>query len=87
MTDESFQPAGPPDPALLAAEEAKRNRSWDHEERLRVIFETINWAESQPGVSRNNKESCLRRQREILERRGQVPLVSQPPLSEPDPRV
>lgn len=70
MTDESFQPAGPLDPALLAAEEAKRNRAWDREERLRVIFETINWAESQPGVSRNTKESCLKREREILERRG-----------------
>ena len=61
MNDEDFQPAGPIDPALLAAEEAKRIRVWDREERLRVIFETINWAESQHGVSRNNKVSCLLR--------------------------
>ena len=46
MNDQDFQPAGPIDPALLAAEEAKRIRVWDREERLRVIFETINWAES-----------------------------------------
>jgi len=73
MNDEDFQPAGPIDPTLLAAEEAKRIRVWDREERLRVIFETINWAESQPGVSRNNKESCLLRQQEILRRRGELP--------------
>ncbi len=73
MNDEDFQPAGPIDPALLAAEEAKRIRVWDREERLRVIFETINWAESQPGVSRNNKESCLMRQQEILRRMGELP--------------
>jgi|GEM_PF-3072179 len=73
MNDKDFQPAGPIDPALLAAEEAKRIRVWDREERLRVIFETINWAESQPGVSRNNKESCLQRQQEILQRRGELP--------------
>ena len=42
MTDESFQPAGPLDRAQLAAEEAKRDRVWDRDERLRVIFETIN---------------------------------------------
>ena len=84
MTDESFQPAGPLDQAQLAAEEAKRDRVWDRDERLRVIFETINWAESQSGVSRNTKESCLRRQREILERRGRVHPVDPSPLPEPD---
>lgn len=66
MSDNDFQPAVPVDSALLAAEEAQRKRVWDRKERLRVIFETINWAKSQTGVSRNNKESCLRRQQEIL---------------------
>lgn len=70
MNDEAAARAAPPDTALLAAEEAKRNRVWDRKERLRVIFETIQWAEMQPGVSRNTMESCLRRQREILLRMG-----------------
>lgn len=77
MNDQDFLPAGPIDPALLAAEEAKRIRAWDREERMRVIFETINWAESQPGVSRNNKESCLLRQQEILRRMGELPSSDQ----------
>jgi hypothetical protein len=71
MSDEAAsQQAAPPDTALLAAEEAKRNLVWDRKERMRVIFETIQWAEMQPGVCRNTMESCLRRQREILRRMG-----------------
>jgi len=85
-TDESFQPAGLLDRAQLAAEEAKRNRTCNRDKRLRVVFKTINLAESQLGLSRNTRESFLRRPREILERRGQIHPVDQTPLPEPDSR-
>lgn len=53
--------------ALLAAEEAKRQRCVSPAERWRVIQETITWAESQLPVLRNSKEGCLAAQRRRLE--------------------
>ena len=53
---------------LLAEEEARRERIWPAAERWRVIMETIAWADAQQPVPRNSKESCLKRQAELLAR-------------------
>jgi hypothetical protein len=44
-------------------EEIKRDRCWNPQERWRVIQETINWAEQQNTVHRNDPATCLAEQR------------------------
>ena len=59
MTD-----ASPDD--LHAAENEKREANWSPAQRWRVLQETITWAESQPTVRRNTRETCLQLQRAKL---------------------
>jgi hypothetical protein len=52
--------------ALIASEEAKRNRHLDPVERWRLIQAAIEWAQSQQTVRRNTKEACLANQARLL---------------------
>lgn len=52
--------------AVIAAEEAKRNRHLSAAQRFALIEQTIAWAEAQSTVQRNTKEACLREQARLL---------------------
>ena len=51
------------DEDLKRREEAKRNAHWSAAQRLRIIQETISWANAQAPVPRNSKARCLELQR------------------------
>jgi hypothetical protein len=51
---------------LIRAEEAKRDRNWDPQQRWKVLQETIAWVDSLQKVPRNSKEGCLANQQRIL---------------------
>jgi len=44
----------------LAAEEHKRERNWDPQQRWQTLQATIMWADGQSTVRRNSPESCHR---------------------------
>lgn len=50
------------------AEELRRERNWDPQQRWQVIQQTITWAEAQATVRRNTRETCLREQARKLGR-------------------
>ena len=47
---------------LKAAEEARRDKCWDPQERWKVLQATIAWAESQGTVRHNERSARLREQ-------------------------
>jgi hypothetical protein len=59
MTDEEWT-------ALLRREEAKRAAATDTPEHWRIIWENLNWAESQLPIPRNSMQACLAKQRKLL---------------------
>ena len=52
--------------SLFHREEAKRAAKTDTPAHWRVIWENLNWAESQLPIPRNSKEACLAKQRKLL---------------------
>jgi hypothetical protein len=67
-SDESAKPQS--NQELKSAEEARRERAWDPQERWQALQNTIAWAEAQSTVRRNTREACLREQ---ARRDGQQP--------------
>jgi hypothetical protein len=51
---------------LIRREEAKRAAMTDTPEHWRILWENLNWAESQLPIPRNSKEACLAKQRKLL---------------------
>ncbi len=52
--------------ALVAAEEAKRNRQMSPEQKWGMLQQHLIWSESQATGQRHTKEACLRKQERLL---------------------
>jgi hypothetical protein len=59
MTDEEWT-------TLIRREKAKRAAMTDTPEHWRIIWDNLNWAESQLPIPRNSKETCLAKQKKLL---------------------
>lgn len=70
--------------SLKQLEEEKRERAWDPQERLRVIQQTIAWADSQQAVPRNSPAGCQAAEARLMARLARYRADTQSPARSPE---